>query len=331
MKIFKIQLLLFLSTKILACDMCGNFMGITPYDNQSQVTFLHRYRVFNGYRNYQQVPKFFNAGAYRIAHDPGTTPGGATEIKDHSSKDYETYKVFELRAKYFLHPRWEINVIAPLQQIRTKYDDVKTINTSLSDPSFFAAYHLLKHLNGYELKQRLIIGGGVKLPLGNYKAKTSTGQRMFLLTQNGTGSFDHFYYVNYIVSKNWWGFSTNSLFKINGTNSFHERMANSFNQIISLFAKIQVKNVRLFPSVLMNYENNKGMYYNKKIVEGTNTNVLLVGPSLDINYKKAVLNLSYQFNAYERVSSQELSNAGRFVVGLTFNFSQSGYLFNSKK
>jgi hypothetical protein len=32
-----------------ACDICGCFMGITPYDNQSGFSLMHRYRIFNGY------------------------------------------------------------------------------------------------------------------------------------------------------------------------------------------------------------------------------------------------------------------------------------------
>ena len=31
-----------------ACDICGCFMGITPYDNQSGFSLMHRYRIFNG-------------------------------------------------------------------------------------------------------------------------------------------------------------------------------------------------------------------------------------------------------------------------------------------
>jgi hypothetical protein len=54
-----------------ACDSCGGFMGLTPYDNQSQFTLLHRYRVFNGYRTYQQQSHFFIPGAYRTQHAPG--------------------------------------------------------------------------------------------------------------------------------------------------------------------------------------------------------------------------------------------------------------------
>lgn len=325
---FSFLVFVLLCTNIYACDLCGSFMGLTPYDNNNQVSLLHRYRVFNGYRNYQQSSKFFIPGAYKMAHDPSLSSGDSgVVVKNHSSKDYETYKIFELRAKYFLHPRWEINGIFPLQQIKFKYDQNKSSNTGIADPSLFVAYHLIKRLNGYKLKQRLILGAGVKFPLGSFQEKNSAQQRFFVLTQNGSGSWDTFYYLNYIVSKKRFGINVNSLFKMNGKNTFNERLANSYNQIVNLFARFQIKAVQLFPSLSANYEYSRGVVVNKQLVPATSMNVLLLGPSLDVVYKKMVFNCMYQCNAYERVSSQSLSSAGRFVCGVTFNFSQTKYLF----
>lgn len=51
--------ILWMSLHSIACDICGNYMGITPYDNKNSISFLHRYRVFNGYRDYQSHSQFF--------------------------------------------------------------------------------------------------------------------------------------------------------------------------------------------------------------------------------------------------------------------------------
>ena len=59
---------LMFSASVSACDICGNYMGVTPYDNKSSISFLHRYRVFNGYRDYQSQSHFFPQYAYRVAH-----------------------------------------------------------------------------------------------------------------------------------------------------------------------------------------------------------------------------------------------------------------------
>ena len=331
MKLFITTILFLFSLSTTACDLCGSFMGITPYDNQSQLTLLHRYRVFNGYRNYEQTSRFVNAGAYKTMHDPShVSNDSVTEIKNYSSKDYETYKVIEFRGKYFLHPRCEVNFILPVQQIKTKYNSEKNTNTGFADPTLYSGYHLLKRLNGFTTKQRLIIGAGVKLPCGIYNKQNDEQQRMLLLLQNGTGSFDHFYYLNYMMSRKRWGINTNSMFKFNGVNKYHERFANSFNQVVNIFAKLEFKNLKIFPAIFANHEYCKGLYTNGNLMEGTNANVLLLGPSIDLNYKKFVLNTSFQFNVYERVSRTSLSNAGRFVVGLTYNFNQDKFLIKSK-
>ena len=330
MKFFNTTLILFSTFGAFACDMCGNFMGITPYDNQSQLTLLHRYRVFNGYRNYQQRSVFFIPGAYKMQHDPSTNPtDSVVEITHHSAKDYESYKVIELRAKYFLHPRLEFNMILPLQQIKTSYNGIKRTNTGVADPSVFLAYHLLKRLNEYKLRQRLIIGVGLKCPFGNDGVTDTKNNRLFLLTQNGTGSWDNFYYLNYILSVEHIGFSANTMFKWNGKNAYQEKLGNSFTQAISVFGRLELKQLRIFPAVLANYEFTKGLYLNKKLVQNTNMNLLMMGPSMDVNYKNVVLNMCYQFNAFERVSSQQLSASGRLIIGLTWNFTQRKYLINS--
>lgn len=328
MKFFITLFSLVFYLEVSACDICGNFMGITPYDNQNQLTLLHRYRVFNGYRNYQQRSVLFIPGAYKTMHNPGAMDS-VVEVKNHSARDYETFKVIELRGKYFLGPRLELNVILPVQQIKTRYNGVETTTTGLADPSLFAAWHLIRRLGEYRVKQRLIAGAGIKFPVGNYKSTDHHNQRFFLLTQNGSGSWDHFYYLNYIARAKRIGVNSNSMIKLNGTNSYGERLGHSFNQSLSVFVPFSYRSLNFFPAVLANYEYNKGVYLNDHLVPNTNMNLLMLGPSLDLVRKNLVLNVCYQFNARERVSSESLSASGRIIVGLTWNFSQMKYLIFS--
>lgn len=328
MKINFICLFILVHLCAVACDSCGGFMGLTPYDNQSQFTLLHRYRVFNGYRTYQQQSHFFIPGAYRMQHAPGGDSAGM--IRNHSSRDYEAFKMLELRLKYFLHPRWELNVFLPVQQIRTCYNDVKTTSTGLADPSLFVGYHVIKRLEPGELRQRLVLGGGIKFPVGDYRQQDAQQQRLDLLVQSGSGSWDHFYYLNYILSGERMGVNINSLFKLNGENEYNEHLGNSFSQVISVFARFSLGNVTLYPAALASYEHSRGLFVNDRLEPGTNTNLLLLGPSVDVGYKQFALNMGYQFNAYERVSSQSLSASGRFMIGLTFNLKQEKYLVKSK-
>lgn len=327
---FTAAALLLAVSNTLACDQCGNFMGLTPYDNVSQVTLLHRYRMFNGYRTYQQHSAFFVPGAYKTTHNPGVAGGDSVvETTTHSARDYESYKVLELRGKYFLGRRLEINAIVPLQQVKTRYDGATNCNTGLADPSFFAGWHVLRRLDDTRLRQRLIVGAGVKIPVGNYRKADAAARRFFLLNQNGTGSWDHFYYVNYLLRGRRLGANVNSLIKFNGSNAFGERVGNSLNQSVSVFAEFSLRQLKLYPALLSSYEYCKGVYTGGDLLPATGMNLLMAGPSVDVMWRSLVINATFQFNARERVSSQSLAAAGRFVVGITWNFAQVRYLINS--
>jgi len=316
-----------LTIQSLACDICGGFMGITPYDNQSSLCLMHRYRIYNGYRLYNQQSHFFPAGAYQKTMHGGNTDGHDSILKRaYSSKDYESYTVYELRAKYFIHRRIELNVFMPLLNTRSKTDTLRTNHTGLGDPTLFAGYHLLRPDAEASWKQRLIVGAGVKLPLGNYYAHDQYSNRIPLLLQPGTGSTDGFAYLTYVLSYQKIGLSLNSNFKLNGSNKYHERIGNSSSNFVNVFFRHTFHDWTLIPSVQGYYEYTKGLYEKGKLQEGTEMNALLIGPGLDIFYKNFSLNLGLQFNAWEHTSPDNLKNAGRMVIGLCYNFKQGKYL-----
>ncbi|HEY1039468.1 MAG TPA: hypothetical protein VGF30_08700 [Bacteroidia bacterium] len=328
MKYF-IGLVMLISMRSAACDICGCFMGITPYDNQSTVGFLHRYRVFNGYRSYEQKSKLFPTGAYKVMHT-GHDSIVPTVARVYSSKDYESYKVYELRAKYFIHHRIELNAIIPFNNNKSKEDSIVYEHTGLGDPTFFAGYHLIKKVDYETFLHRLIVGGGIKIPSGNYYAKNDKNVRLPFLMQPGTGSLDYFFYSNYVFGYRKFGFSLNSMYKVNGSNYYHERIGNSISNYLNIFIKVKAGDFIFIPSAQLYYEYTKGLYVNHSLQKGTQMNCLLAGPGLDVFYKNVSLSASVQFRAYEETATNNLSSSGRIVVGLTYNFNQKKYLFGKK-
>jgi len=304
-------------------------MGITPYDNQSQLSIYHRYRVFNGYRNYHQQGSFFPAGAYKVMHG-GTVPTTGP-IKTYSSKDYESYKVYELRAKYYIHHRVEINAIIPINSNKSKEDTVIYEHIGLGDPTFFIGYHAIKKVDYEKFQHRLIIGTGMKIPMGNNYATDINHYRLPFLMQPGTGSVDAFLYANYVFGFRKFGFSINSTYKLNGTNYYKEHIANSSSNYLNIFYKFKIKNFIFIPSIQSYYENTNGLYINKVLQQGTAMNCLLIGPGLDLYFKNVSFSTAWQFNAYEKTGKDNLNCKGRIVVGLTYNFNQTKYLIGKRK
>lgn len=293
-------------------------MGLTPYNNRNSITFLHRYRVFNGYKSYQEQNRFFPAAAYRTMHAQHDTVPEA--LKVHSSRDFESYKIFELRLKYFVHKRIELNAFLPVLNNKSKTDDVYEQHTGFGDVSLNAGFHIILPDEEKEVRQKLVAGAGIKLPTGNFYAHDSRSQRLPFEMQPGTGSTDGFVYVNYIVMYRKLGINMNANFKLNGTNRYQERVGNSSTDFVSVFCKVKAGNVFLYPSVQANYEFTKGVYTKGVVQPSTAMSVLMVGPGLDVFYKSFSVNAAWQFTTYEKILPGDLESAGRLSLGLNYNF-----------
>lgn len=304
----------------LACDICGNYMGITPYDNKSSISFLHRYRVFNGYRNYSQQSHFFPSSAYRVMH--GGEDHDSTYTKSYSSQDFESYKIFELRFKYFVLKRLELNVFLPLLDNRSKTNEAYIHHTGFGDVSFNAGYHAITPKADRKARHKLILGAGIKLPSGNFYAHDSHSNRLPFEMQPGTGSVDGFAYINYVFMTKKIGASISLNYKLNGKNTYHEHLGNSHNDFASVFYRLAYKDVSFYPSVQANYEQTKGLYIKDVLQEDTEVSSLLLGPGLDVYYKAFSLNLTWQFTVAEKVRDGNLKSAGRISVGLNYSFSK---------
>jgi len=309
-----------------ACDVCGAFMGVVPYDNQSSISFLHRYRVFNGYRNYQSTTHFFPSGAYKTMHNPVDSV-----VKNYSSADYESFKVYELRGKYFIHRRLELNFFVPFMNNKSKEDSSLHRVTGLGDMNFFTGYHIMRPSDESDFKQRLIVVCGVKLPTGSVSKKANHHGRIHFMMQPGTGSTDLFFYSTYTLCYKKIGISTTGNYKINGTNVYHERLGNSFANFSSVFFMFKRKNWIFIPSANSYYEFTNGLYTSSLINEKTKMNEWMCGAGFEVYYKNLGLNVNIQKTIAQQTAIGNLKSVGRLFTTLTYNFNQNRYLIKNTK
>ena len=93
-------------------------MGLTPYDNQSNFGIHYRYRSFSGYhgQNHYSFPKGSN---FFFPKDDKTAP-----LTGHNNNpnDYELYRTMEIRGRYFVHRRIELNAIIPYNSNSERYN-----------------------------------------------------------------------------------------------------------------------------------------------------------------------------------------------------------------
>ncbi len=293
-------------------------MGITPYNSKNTISFLHRYRIFNGYKDYQNHSQFFPVGAYKVNHILPVDSSYAN--KTYSSKDFESYKIFELRLKYFVFKRFEINTFLPLLNNKSKNNDVFISNTGIGDVTILLGYHLIQPNIDAKTKHKLVIGLGIKLPTGNHFAHDSQSNRLPFEMQAGTGSYDVLINLNYLIMTKKIGVNVSGSFKNNGTNNYKEHLAASTTNFASVFYKISLNKIVLYPSVQLNYEFSKGLFVANELEKGTGVNSFLLGPGIDFYYKNFSINMAWQFTTYENILSNELKSAGRLSFGLNYSF-----------
>ncbi|WP_426490914.1 hypothetical protein [Hymenobacter sp. 102] len=320
---------LLLATAACACDVCGCFMGITPYDNQSGFSLMHRYRVFNGYQRYGQQPQFFPAGSRPFFSTP------LSHVDDdfrHSHKgdasDYEIFRVMELRGKFFLSKRVELNAFLPYVMNSARANGATLNLAGVGDVTVFAGYHLLRNIETAGVQSRLIVGGGAKLPTGNYQRRNAEGRRYPALNQPGTGTTDGFVYANYIGSYRNLGLSLNSSYRRASRNALAESLAPSITTFANLFYRVPLgsgNQWQLYPSAQFFYEKTKGETFEGRRTGEHAMNNALLGPGLDVYYKNFSLNTSFQLPVYTATTDHPAS-AGRMVVAVGYSFHQSNYL-----
>ncbi|UKT65292.1 transporter [Pedobacter mucosus] len=308
-------LLVLTSSQVFACDICGCFMGITPYYNRNSVSLLYRYRSFNGYGG-QSHSLFPKGGNFFIPARSQNSP-----ITGHAGNpdDYELYRSLEIRGKYFINSRFEINAILPYVSNSERYNSNTSSISGVGDINIYAGYHLVQKLED-NFKQQLIAGAGIKLPTGKNDFKNNEGIRYLSLMQAGTGSTDGFVYLNYLVGLGKFGASINTSYKVNGTNNREEGIANSTTSFLNIFYTQRIgKDIQIMPSAQFFYEYSAGEKYNGEKTGEHVMNNLMGGIGADIFYRNVALNAGVQKNIWEGETDHPLS-AGKVYVGITYNF-----------
>jgi len=317
-KLVFILMLLFSITDLLGCDMCGCFMGILPSDRRSFVGTYYRFRSFSGKDVAGSVA--FPDGSLRLAH----TDHNGTAIP---TDGYEIYRAVELRGRYYLHPRLEINMVLPYLMNSGAESGQDFSLQGIGDLSLLSGWQLIDEATTGKFRHRLLVGAGVKLATGNENKKQEE-IRHALMVQCGTGSTDVMFYSTYQLAFKNVGLNLTPLYKINGENRFNERIDNSKTISGSLFYRINAADkLQFLPSVQSYYEFTKGIYVNESLLTSSRMHVLMCGGGLDVYWKNVSFSTSALYACYEEDNKSGLNSRLRLMFGLNVYFDQTGFIF----
>jgi hypothetical protein len=318
-KLFFCAVFLLWAGEILACDVCGSFIGIHPGDRKSFVSLFYRFSSFSAVNPTHNT--YFPDGNLRLAHDSHNHANSSPD------KDFEIYRGVDLRARYYLHPRVEVSVIAPVN-FNTAYENSRRSRAGgFGDITTMLGWQTIDELATGKLKHRLLLGAGVKWATGNTNNKVD-GERIHVMLQPGSGSNDLLFFANYQLGFGKWNWNVLPTYKLNGTNCFDERIANSATLFSNIAYQADVKeNIKLIPSVQSYYEYMRGIIIDKEELDGTAMTGLYLGPGVDIIYKNFGFNSSFWWNVYEDQTMSSMSSRIRYRVGLTWYFNQQSFMF----
>lgn len=300
--IYAILICNLVTTKSIACDVCGcslggNYFGILPLYNKNFVGLRWSQATFHSYiAPTQNLP---------------------------AQHSHDTYRKMELWGRYYVTKRIQLFAFVPYASNEMDGTDQKVSAQGLGDINLMANYVLLN--TGEErsdFKHTLIAGGGFKLPTGKFSL-TDKGKIINRNFQMGTGSVDFNLNAVYTVRFKKTGINIETGYKINTRNNVDYLFGNQYRASAQLFFWQRIGPVSILPHAGMNYEQ-AAMHKDGNIIQvNTGGTALLASGGMDIYVSRFTAGLNYQEPVLQHYNSDEtadIKSKARWTASLTFNF-----------
>ncbi|WP_224997573.1 transporter [Cesiribacter sp. SM1] len=246
--------LLITSFSTLACDkgctMGGSYLGILPQFNKH----------FVGLR--------YNTRSY-------TLTGTHTHMMDgmphtHQVITEEQYSSMEAWGRFYPTRRIQLFAFVPYVMNSQSTNGSSIHQQGLGDISLMANYSLINTGDSasHTLKHTLQLGGGAKLPTGNYSA-TYNNEVLPANMQAGSGSVDLILNALYTIRYKQTGLSSDFTYRFNGEGKNDYQFGNRYNGSTNLFYWHKAGAISLLPSAGLYFEKAQAdSYHNQHKMQG---------------------------------------------------------------
>jgi hypothetical protein len=288
-------LLLTGTQKANACDACGCGVGsyqfgILPQQNKN----------FAGIR-------------YQLKSDH-TTP-------IHGSASEEFFQSTEIWGRFYPMKKVQVMALLPYNFNRQETEGKTAYVQGLGDALVLINYNLLNNTDSLyqNVKHNLFVGGGLKLPTGQFK-KQAEGSDLNPNLQLGTGSLDLIANAMYTIRYDKIGLNTNVTYKYNTTNKNDFCFGNKFGAGTVLFSVLKVKEVAIMPNVGFSTEiTSRDLQYGYELEEsGGHVNFLTLGT--EVYLKHFAAGVTAQKPVSQNLSAGYVETGNRLLTHLTFMF-----------
>ncbi|HQW86884.1 MAG TPA: hypothetical protein PLH93_06850 [Flavobacteriales bacterium] len=292
---------------LLACDVCGLFLGIQPKDRSTTVGLFYRFRQLDGMLGTAGVLKHGGHSATTTADQHYT----------------ELYQVLELRGDVWFGPRFAVMASVPLVNNYQGVDGYARADLyGVGDP-FVLARYVLANTRGLSdvprTVHRFTVGLGGKVPLGATD-RTWAGQEVGHDLQPGTGSWDGLASAEYLVRRQRWGGSLAVTGRLNSVGAGDHRMGHGLSATAEGFHQVPIGAFTLAPSLGL-YAEHAGMdRQNDGKVPGTGANTLFTHVGSRVWWRNWMVTVNHQYAVARSSGEWMIPNRQRAILGITYAF-----------
>lgn len=295
-----------------ACDVCSMYLVINPTDYRNSFQLNYRFRsaealVKQGFLNQQM-----HIGSGYFSED--------TFVEEY----FTTYDAW---GNFFLNERLQLSVNLPYNIAENYFNDSLVQEASgLGDVSALLLYQVHNTMSGADtdFRQRFSVGGGVKLPTGNYKMILDD-EPVQPEYQPGTGSIDFLVNAQYIMRFKNWGGTANALYQLNGENNLGYAFANGFNGAATVFYQWQTGDQTvIMPEVGLFHEFAERDTENGVHMFGTGGSSTFAQYGLRTFLGDFALSGYYFYPVNQSLNDFQLSDNPRVTVSLQYTFAGKG-------
>jgi hypothetical protein len=287
-----------LGTSSLACSVCG--CGVGNY-------------------HYGILPQFRkNFVGIRYRHS------SYISTLDDSHADafsYETFQTAELWGRFYPTKKLQAFVFVPYNfNERTEGTTVNTLK-GLGDIVISANYNVVNTYDSLDrvLKHNLLIGGGLKLPTGEFQA-IENGLTVNQNFQLGTGSWDFLFNLIYTVRHKNVGLNSELSYSLNTTNKDEYKFGNATRVGLTAFYIFQVNTLTIMPNVGVSGEFFKDNKQFGEAFSDTGGWASLYNAGAEIYYRNVALGISYSHPGKQQLFSGKVVANDRISAHFTFMF-----------
>ena len=321
MNTLSIRLLLFftgllITSQAYTCDLCNFYLSINPYDFKHSISI--NYRTISQKALFKAGPQF--AGLQKRSSSGRRHSSGSYFFQD--TEVDERFQIMDVWGKFYVNRKLQIAVNIPIEFNDYRFDEkVQTEVQGLGDISALGIYQVYntKADTNNNWRQRFSLGGGVKLPTGNFK-ELQNGDLIEEDLQLGSGSLDFILLSSYQVRYKKLGLRGLFTYKINGKNNLDYSFANGLNLSGALFYQWNAwgKNT-LIPEAGIYYEEAERDTRGSEVVMNTGGKVLFATYGVKVVRMPFIFEFNYQYKMDENLNDVQMPNNHRYIVGITYN------------